>query len=164
MYSLLIVLIFGGLVAAIAIVIGVLAFYKAWHEKRKTQTTRRWFTLNGTILESEVEELPGGAGDGPRQYRVRLRYSYQVGDLDYQGTHQMIGDDPFGSKSSMEKIAATYPVGKQVEVHYNPSNPAEAVLEKQSESSNKAIFVGIAFILIALCIGCYALSYFLYRN
>ena len=62
MYSLLIVIIFGGLVAAIAVGIGALAFYKAWHEKRKTQTTRRWFTLNGTILESEVENCPAARG------------------------------------------------------------------------------------------------------
>jgi hypothetical protein len=145
----------GGLFSSIALVVGLLALNKALQEQRKTKSAGGWASITGTLHESRVEELFENPGDGPRTFRPVIRYTYQVGGVDYEGSHLMVGDDPLGSKAAMEKILARYPQGRQVLVYYNPLKPEESVLEKQSKSSTKALILGIAFLLVGICIACY---------
>lgn len=145
----------GGFFSAVALVVGLLALNKAVREQRKTRSAGGWASATGTLYESRVEELFEDPGDGPRTFKTVIRYGYQVGGVEYEGKHLMVGDDPLGSKAAMEKILAHYPQGKQVLVYYNPLQPADSVLEKQSKSSTKALILGIAFLLVGICIACY---------
>jgi hypothetical protein len=159
MNSLIIVFLFGGLSALIAIGIAAAALSKAWRDFHQTHSARNWQTVNASITHSAVEELPEGGGDGPRLFRLRLRYSYQVADVRCEGKRMYLGDDPIGSQTEMQKLSSSYPVGMPVKVHFNPINPAEAVLIIESQSSKKALFLGIFFVLVSFCIVCITLSY-----
>lgn len=159
MYSLIIVYLVGGLCALIAISIAIIALVKAWRDYKQAQSTKDWRSTNGQITESPVEEMSEGGGDGPRLFCIRLRYTYQVAGIQYEGSRIYAGDDPFGSQEAMQDLSARYQNGMRVDVHYNPLNPADAVLHTRSKSSTKALIFAIVFLVVAACIVCMTLSY-----
>jgi len=50
------------------------------------------------------------------------------------------------SRKKLEK----YPVGGVVEIHYDPDNPNDAVLEISKSKVNLPLIIGIIFLLVAL--------------
>jgi hypothetical protein len=60
------------------------------------------------------------------------------------------GGKAAGSQAVAEAEAARYPEGKAVTVHYDPMNPASAVLEL--EVAYGAVFLGVAIVFFGLAI------------
>ncbi|MCA9094226.1 MAG: DUF3592 domain-containing protein, partial [Planctomycetaceae bacterium] len=81
-------------------------------------------TVNGTITSSEVEFDNDGEGT---TYRPLIKYSYEVDRKQYEGNRYRYGQVGT-SDHSAHRIVASHPVGKQVEVHHSPDDPADAVL------------------------------------
>ncbi len=81
-------------------------------------------TVIGTITSSEVESNDDGGGTS---YRPLIKYSYEVDRKQYEGNRYRYGQMGT-SDNSAQRIVASHPVGKQVEVHHSPADPADAVL------------------------------------
>ena len=81
-------------------------------------------TAIGTITSSEVEANDDGDGT---TYRPVIKYFYVAGDQRYEGDRYRYGQMGTGDRSA-HRIVESYPVGRQVEVHYAPHYPADAVL------------------------------------
>ena len=87
-----------------------------------------WLPTMGTVIKSRVE-VSGGENS---TVSPRVIYTYEVRGRLYQ-CDQIRAGDKFWTVSSSQTAYQTidrYPEGLDVTVYYNPSNPAEATLER----------------------------------
>ena len=61
-------------------------------------------------------------------YQATVFYTYEVEGRRYQ-SNQVRREETSGNEANAQANAAKYPTGSSVRVYYNPSNPADAVLE-----------------------------------
>ena len=80
--------------------------------------------VTGTITHSEVTVHHG---DDSTTYGIDVKYDYEVAGGQYEGTQYR-----YGQMSSSDNWARTVvdslPVGKEVDVYYNPTEPSDSVL------------------------------------
>jgi hypothetical protein len=124
---------------------------------RKIAACRRWPTVTGKVmrtrLDSMVEDDDSDAGRSHRSPReteyfgATIRYAFSVAGREYQSTRRYIGRPVLsGSPRAAAKVLAKYPPDAAVTVHYNPANPAEAVLEPGNLANvNMALIAAIGF-------------------
>jgi hypothetical protein len=89
----------------------------------------------GTITHSEVTEHHG---DESTTYGVDVKYDYEVAGRGYQGARYRYGQWD-SSDNSARRIVDSLPVGKQVDVHYNPDDPNDSVLAVGIQSSDLVV-------------------------
>lgn len=90
-----------------------------------------WPSTSGTVVRSFVE-VSGGGGDSAVSHFPRVIYEYEVGGTTYRSSQLRAGDQ-FARKSAGSHMAAMevtdrYPEGSSVTVYYNPANPGESAL------------------------------------
>ena len=121
----------------------------------KMIATLGWPTTDGMITfhrfqGKRFEEYDGDFYD---EFYVIIRYEYTVDGISYTSRKISAHDLPFYLPEASEQ----YPIGKEVIVYYDPSNPADAVLEPGFVDVFKAFDVfswlffgaGIYFIVVA---------------
>jgi hypothetical protein len=91
-----------------------------------------WPTTRGTVLASEVES--SRSSEGGTTYRPSILYEYEVDGHLFEADQY----DPRGSISTSDRIGARaivseHPVGKKVDVYYNPNNPGKAMPSRELE-------------------------------
>ena len=114
-----------------------------------------WPTVEGIVNSSEVE---GGVGtsDYDSGWWPRVNYSYKLDGKTYTADNIELIDVGNGNTDFYAKqIVEGYPVGMKVLVHYNPNNPANAVLEPGFPTNIGGLntLVWIAFQVAAVVIG-----------
>jgi hypothetical protein len=111
--------------------------------------SNNWPVTDGVITSSEVEVW----GHHPIMYRPSITYQYTIGGQEFTCS-QVSSGATFYSGNGLEQaseIVEKYPVGSIVQVHYNPRNPANAVLETQTEQINYIpLIIGVVMVSIAL--------------
>jgi len=120
--------IFGGGLAAI----GVLIAYGTLRTRVKVAASRRWPTVTGTVLVSEVavQSSRNTSGQPIKIYSADIPYEYKVGDKYCTGDAVKLGGSIETSRrDSFEALVVRYPVGRKVRVYYDPSDPVTAMLE-----------------------------------
>jgi len=125
----------------------LLFFLASW---RRARQAADWPMVRGTVLSSGCEKI-GYAADGRRRntYAPAVEYRYRVNDVDYVGRQIKLGVVVASSQSYAEKVAARYPEGSVVDVHYNPANPSAAALENPT---------AFHWLLLAVASGCFAIA------
>jgi Protein of unknown function (DUF3592) len=117
----------GGLIA-----IGAFVAYGTLRTRVKTTTSRRWPTVTGAVIVSEVAARPerNASGRPTKVYRADIQYQYQVsGESFTSETVALGGSIETSSRGRFDAQVARYPVGRKVRVYYDPSDPATAILE-----------------------------------
>ena len=112
-----------------------------------------WPRAQGTIMLSKVRVLESYGSNGLLEYTYSadIQYRFVVQQREYTGARVAYGDFSSGSSSRFEEIVARYPTGRQVEVYYLPSDPAECVLEPGRHVENWApIFSGGVLIMVGV--------------
>jgi hypothetical protein len=94
-----------------------------------SRSMEEWSVVRGKITKSDI--LRGGKPLNPFKIFIpQIQYQYFVQGTEYIGTNITItGNRTYKSKTAQEWIAP-YPVGKIVDVYYNPARHRMAVLEK----------------------------------
>lgn len=111
-----------------------------------------WPTCEGKIVVSEVRRSTLGIKASERSFYPHIRYQYEVGGSQYLGEKISFVYEGSGDRSIIQNKVDQYPVGKIVQVHYNPNNPKEAVLEIGLKTSYIIlliagfIFFGVGFV------------------
>ncbi len=110
-------------------------FALAFH--RQAAKVRTWPVVPGKIKTSGLEEFRAapeeGRSRGATQFQSKVSYSYRYNNIDYSGTQASYGGQVTStSRWMIERLAKKYPNGKVVEVHVNPENPSQAVLETRA--------------------------------
>ena len=102
--------------------------------RRRVEASANWKMTFGKIVESGTRTVKKRRKGGT--YVPNVIYEYEVGGQDYRNNRVHFGFNPPTSVLSwVEEVAAPYPVGKRVNVYYDPQNPANAVLDKTAPLS-----------------------------
>jgi len=112
-------------------IFGGIGYYIYRRSKQASQiraASQSWLQTTGVVVTSRVEV----SGGDHTSVLPRIIYQYSVGAQNYQSDQFRAGDNVFRVTGSGDayNIVDRYPVGTQVVVFYNPSNPAEAALER----------------------------------
>jgi len=119
---------------------------------------RRWKTVPGRIIRSSLEEKRADTsyGDGMRRtevgYQPLVEYQYRVGDETLTGQRLSLVEKQFTQKAG-QKALEKYPIGATVQVHYDPEDPQEAVIETGTVVSSLIFMLGgIALVAAGIAI------------
>ena len=82
------------------------------------QRTRRWPTVAGRILRSDI-----------RDRRASIRYEYVVQGERHEASEIAVGEWPYQTRHTASRRVERYPVGRQVTVYYDAGRPTLATLE-----------------------------------
>jgi hypothetical protein len=119
--------------------------------KRRVRAAENWIMTLGEIVTSEVK-VGTSVRNRSRVYSPHIVYEYEVMGQRYRGERVHLGYElGAGIESWAAERLADYPVGKRVEVYYDPNEPANAVLEK-SAPMNKPLRMVIIFTVIGSAI------------
>ena len=125
-----------------AILLGIIVY-----TQRKVAQARDWPSTMGTVMASAII-WRRSSNKGSVAY-PSVQYAYQVMGRPYQGTKIMPGPDAGGSGA--HKIVERYPAGKQVQVYYDPNDPSTALLERDTPSFIKILWVVIIALDVFMC-------------
>ena len=99
----------------------------------------KWPVTAGKIVAADVEEYQplfdnSTTSNTPRtMYKPSVMYTYTVNGRQYQGDRVTMGTKISASAPGVaNRLAKRYPIGTEVEVHYNPKSPGESVLHPRS--------------------------------
>jgi hypothetical protein len=103
--------------------------------------SKSWPTTSGTITKSEVDSW---MKDGESRYGAVIKYTYQVEGKQYDS--YKIGVSASSSNNNMsaaKDLVQEYPVGKTVDVFYDPEVPDSAALKPGVRAGDIAIAGGM---------------------
>jgi hypothetical protein len=116
---------------------GLLVVWFALAFTSYVRRARKWPSVRGRIVRSGAEEYQDnlrGSDDIVRTYyKPCVIYTYEVGGREYSGDRIAMGITTSATSARpAERTAAKYPVGREVDVYYNPQVPSESVLRPGS--------------------------------
>jgi len=125
--------------------------YWGWNILQDAKASASWPTANGIVSSSDVSHTTDS--DGGDTYSPEVDYQYSVDGQNYSNNTIKFGENSYSSRNKAEGIAATYPVGRQVTVYYDPNQPVKAVLEPGvSGGSYIVLGIGVLFFLIGVIV------------
>jgi hypothetical protein len=120
--------------------------------QRHAALQRSWPTATGRVETSGVHAFESWDNDHGRsrtQYRADVVYGYEVAGVRY--TSDQVGASR--TSSNVEKfarrIADRYPEGSTIEIHYNPANPAEAIVKPGGRALLLLWLIPLAIVTLA---------------
>lgn len=106
---------------------------------RYVRQATSWPVTRGRIVEADVDafrrwrDAEPGHGRPRIRYKPSVLYSYEVDGRSYLGDRLTMGVVVSSSVPGLAgRTASKYPVGSEVDVHYNPLSPGESVLHPRS--------------------------------
>jgi Protein of unknown function (DUF3592) len=137
-------------VVVIAASLGVLVllfFIASWRMSRRAAD---WPLVRGTVIRSATERVQSGeSGRTTVVHTPVVEYGYRVNDVDYVSRQIKLGMALSGSEAYAAGVAARYPEGSAIDVHYDPANPSNAALENPT---------GLHWLLFAASAALFALA------
>jgi hypothetical protein len=120
---------------------------------RYQRRASHWPIVRGKIVTSTVESYQersaGSNGRTSTMYRPVVEFAYAVHGRSYQSKQIKLMTEISGSQGYAEKVAAKYPQGRDVDVHYDPADPGNAALENPA---------GMAFIVLVMALAMFAIA------
>ncbi len=91
-------------------------------------------------------------------YEVKIEYTYQVDGKSYTNNRyiydaMMFGNSTSGSQWRISQLELALPVGQQVTIYHNPSNPADSLLKTGIIGYHLFAWAGLAFFNIIMLFG-----------
>ena len=135
------------LLSLVFVAIGVGIILYARTTSAKAQRTLAWPSVDGEIAHSAVlfENERSTDANAPRTYKADVVYRYKVDGRNYSSTTISVCDMSSTFRNA-ENIVERYPDKMKVEVYYDPSDPADCVLEPGDAPGVKFLYlIGGAF-------------------
>jgi len=111
----------------LAIAIGVYCFVAIVRALRKGRAVRQWARTTGAITRSEVK---GGCACGWLFHWPDLTYDYEVAGRTHIGSKANMSWISTPSRAWAAGLKGRYPVGRTVDVWYDPADPEDCLLER----------------------------------
>jgi Protein of unknown function (DUF3592) len=123
--------------------------------RRAAKAAASWPAVPGKIVKSEVEEYQERDDDDGRTtwrtaYRPAVEYAYAVNGREHRGNQINSGMSVSAGRGYAEKVAAQYPVGSAVDVHYDPKDPGTSALRTAGGAGAAWFIFGAALVVFAL--------------
>jgi hypothetical protein len=120
-------------------------------QRKRARDAASWPTVQGQVIESGLQEHRTYDSESGASINflpvVQFRYTL-LGQV-YSGDHISFGNVYYDKRTAMKKIAP-YTAGSLVTIHYDPDNPANAVLEIKAIGSNLLLILGGAFMFLGI--------------
>lgn len=122
-------------------------------KSRAKKAASEWLTVQGLVEDSQmsIRHARSSSGTSSTQYRPKVTYQYQVKGQSISNDSIAFGDGNMPRKKAEEKLAQ-YPKGAMVMVHYDPADPAKAVLETESKNFVTNLVIGIIALVVGVVI------------
>jgi hypothetical protein len=121
--------------------------------EQKARRSASWPTASGHLERCEVVELPGSGTEDASSWQLQIRYSYAVRGRRYESTQYAFGYGDGRDDKKHRLIATALRSQAKLTVHYNPSNPSEAVLSTQVQSNITTLeYFALAMALVSALI------------
>ena len=143
-------LVIGGI---LAVCVGLLIDFTRDYFHR--DESARWPTASAVVTVSRVRD---GYLKAVKAYAPQVEYRYTVAGSEHVGSRLRFSYlSDWGSESAANRTISALPVGRQIDVHYNPEKPWESVVEgglSQDEEetyyflAGLGLFFSIAFALM----------------
>jgi Protein of unknown function (DUF3592) len=119
---------------------------------------REWPQVQGLVLSSEIEEYRHDEFS-PREYRLKIRYSYDLeGERKTGERYGFRGNPKYNKRDKIEDLVNTYPVGEKVMVYVNPADADFTMLKPDSKAAGYSIWFPMLFVIGGLGIAIRAIS------
>jgi len=140
-------------IIVIAAIIGTLSYWYGWRTMKKNKAAANWPTVMGVIISAELDSYVkyDDDGDATTMYTPLITYEYEVEGQVY--TNNRVRVQAFvatNMQSVSSKKLEEYPVGGAVQVHYDPFNPEDALLEIDPSKINVPMIIGIICGIVVL--------------
>ncbi len=113
------------------------------------RASKHWPAIQGEIVSAAIREgISTKQGRTERYYLPKIEYAYAVNGKRYTANRIDFGGEgaALPSREEADVVTHKYPVGARVQVYYNPSHPATAVMEPaQVRNVLPTMLIGVAF-------------------
>ncbi len=143
-----------GCLAALVGGLGVFIIIVGLLSLQQGKQTKTWKVIAGKIIQSTLEEKrqdirqADGVTHSEMGYQPQVNYEYRLGDRVYTGHRINLVERQY-TQAAGKKAVEKYPVGGTVQVHFDPNNPEESVLETGSGGSAIIFMLGGLVLIIA---------------
>ena len=132
----------------VLLVLGAAGYGGARLAESRVEETAHWPTVPGRIVTSEVSTAVVKTGPVRRASDVaNIRYAYSVNGRDFEcdglRVIPMLHVTPEGTP---EELVRRYPVGRVVDVYYNPDDPGDALLTHVPAEDALRLVRSVAFL------------------
>ncbi len=131
----------GAVLSLIAIVLFPFAIWHLWKNIQMAKASTSWPGVDGVVTAAERKRIA-------LRLQPFVTYSYAVNGMNF--TSNRVSFAAAIPKKQIDSVLARYPAGQAVTVHYQPDNPAQAVLELGSGPLVVAPFRTLIFVFIFL--------------
>lgn len=125
------------MVVALALVAaGAWAAWLRVKRRRAGQAMAGWQRVQGTVLSHAIAESVStdSHGDRTHHFDPQLTYEYFAGGMARTGGRASLDGISFASRKKAQAWLDARPVGQPIDVHVDPADPAEAVLDVKVKS------------------------------
>jgi hypothetical protein len=133
--------------------LGILALSSGAQRMWRGSASEHWPTVEGKVIFSSVnsEETRDADRQRTETFSPQFVYTYEIAGVKHFNNRRRFGQIAGGGQDWAADIAAHYPVGKAVRVHYYPADPDVAVLEPGNYSEGLWLpGVGLVAVLFGL--------------
>jgi hypothetical protein len=130
---------------------GAAAVALGLRQAARGRDTVRWTRTLGRVVASRVEEQGGPEEQGYPRFRFEVRYAYEARGRAHEGDQLWIGSRlvaPSQDRAWHQALVDRYPVGREVEVWFDPADPAQAVLVRGSARGDVVALVAAGVALL----------------
>ena len=127
--------------------------------RSQMQAASRWDRIEGVITVSRVDQPPTHVSDDLNDATPVIRYRYRVGGQELESDQVRIGGVALTTRVLAGGLVARYPVGARVDVHIDPNDPKNALLEPDQQGNLTALIVfAIVFGFIAAILTAHSIA------
>jgi len=142
-------------------VIGIALLVFGQRERQKAKATEKWPTVNGNIVSARIDqqtrtERSQGRTYTRTTYTPVVEYAYEAGGKPFQGNRIFPGSNMSYDLNTAQGILNRYQPGQATTVHYDPADPAQAVLETKTKGSVVFMIIGGVCLVLGLVSCCIA--------
>lgn len=139
------------------ILLGLVFAVIGFVSRRRAEISKSWPTAPGEIITSTIvqHESTDSDGSSSTSYEPVVEYRYTVIGNPMMGKKIAFGANQFDYRTA-QKVVARYPAGAQVQVHYNPDKPTEAVLETRANGGLVFLVIGVVSLIVGILIPVFA--------
>lgn len=127
--------------AAVMALCGLALLYVAWRARSRGAASTSWPTVRARILTAELKRVK-------HSFLPVITYQYAVDGKSYTGS-RVVFRSSHGNEAEGKRLIEAYPVNSDRNVHYNPANPADAVLEPGVQGGMGMIIFALAVVAVA---------------
>lgn len=129
----------------------LILYFFGWPQFKYAYDSKNWPTTTGTITESKVESW---MKDGSSVYDARITFTYMVEGKKYSSSKtNTSGSYTGGNITRAKEIVAEYPMGKTVDVYYDPEVPGSGSLKPGLSGKDIAITaIPLLFFILGLLV------------